>query len=122
MASDVARSGAPSSKPNSTWLWRSTKPIGQCCVSRVCAASNPSLPCEIARVTDRGGSLAAPKGRSMAQTEKRENSVLFSLRELRQIEENRVNEEEQAVRSAEQARVAAQQAEERRVREEAEAK
>ena len=33
----------------------------------------------------------------MGQTEKRENSVLFSLRELRQIEENRVKEEEHAV-------------------------
>ena len=58
----------------------------------------------------------------MAQSEKRENSVLFSLRELRQIEENRVQEEEHAVRSAEQARVAAQQAEERRIRDEAEGK
>ncbi len=58
----------------------------------------------------------------MAQTEKRENSVLFSLRELRQIEENRVSEEEQAVRSAEQARIAAAQAEERRIRDEADAK
>jgi hypothetical protein len=52
----------------------------------------------------------------MAQSEKRENSVLFSLRELRQIEESRVQEEEHAVRSAEQARVAAaQEAERRRV-------
>ena len=58
----------------------------------------------------------------MAQPEKRENSVLFSLRELRQIEENRVQEEEQAVRSAEQARLAAQQEAERRKREEEEAK
>ena len=38
------------------------------------------------------------------QPEKRENSVLFSLRELRQIEENRVQEEEHAVRSAEETR------------------
>lgn len=58
----------------------------------------------------------------MAQPEKRENSVLFSLRELRQIEENRVQEEEQAVRSAEQARLHAQQQEERRRRDEEEAK
>jgi len=43
----------------------------------------------------------------MAQPEKRENSVLFSLRELRQIEESRVQEEEHAVRTAEQARIAA---------------
>ena len=40
----------------------------------------------------------------MAQPEKRENSVLFSLRELRQIEESRVSEEESAVRNAESAR------------------
>jgi colicin import membrane protein len=58
----------------------------------------------------------------MAQPEKRENSVLFSLRELRQIEENRVQEEEAAVRSAEQARLHAQQQEERRQRDEQEAK
>jgi colicin import membrane protein len=58
----------------------------------------------------------------MAQPEKRENSVLFSLRELRQIEENRVQEEEAAARSAEEARRAAQEAAERRRREEEEAK
>jgi len=58
----------------------------------------------------------------MAQSEKRENSVLFSLRELRQIEENRVQEEEHAVRSAEEARRQAIEAEERRKREEEEAK
>ena len=65
----------------------------------------------------------------MAQPEKRENSVLFSLRELRQIEENRVQEEEQAVRSAEEQKVrakenaerAAREAEEARVRAEREA-
>jgi|GEM_PF-766301 len=49
----------------------------------------------------------------MAQPEKRENSVLFSLRELRQIEENRVQEEEHAVRSAEETRRAAAEAAER---------
>ena len=55
----------------------------------------------------------------MAQPEKRENSVLFSLRELRQIEENRVAEEEHAVKTAqEQARAAKEQAE--RMRREAE--
>src|SRR5678809_804403 len=53
------------------------------------------------------------RGLSMAQSEKRENSVLFSLRELRQIEENRVQEEENAVRSAEEARLRAQQEAER---------
>jgi DNA repair exonuclease SbcCD ATPase subunit len=58
----------------------------------------------------------------MAQSDKRENSVLFSLRELRQIEENRVQEEEHAVRSAEEARRQAREAEERRKREEEEAK
>jgi uncharacterized protein YhaN len=58
----------------------------------------------------------------MAQPEKRENSVLFSLRELRQIEENRVQEEEHAVRSAEQARATAAQEAERRRREAEEAK
>src|SRR5678816_2057445 len=62
------------------------------------------------------------KGLSMAQSEKRENSVLFSLRELRQIEENRVQEEENAVRSAEEARSRAQQEAERRRREEEEAR
>jgi DNA repair exonuclease SbcCD ATPase subunit len=58
----------------------------------------------------------------MAQSDKRENSVLFSLRELRQIEENRVQEEEHAVRSAEETRRMAKEAEERRKREEEEAK
>jgi colicin import membrane protein len=58
----------------------------------------------------------------MAQPEKRENSVLFSLRELRQIEENRVKEEEHAVRSAEEARAAAAQDAERRRRDAEESK
>jgi colicin import membrane protein len=58
----------------------------------------------------------------MAQPEKRENSVLFSLRELRQIEESRVKEEEHAVRSAEQARAAAAQEAERKRRDAEEAK
>ncbi len=49
----------------------------------------------------------------MAQSEKRENSVLFSLRELRQIEENRVQEEEHAVRSAEEERRMAKEAQEK---------
>lgn len=53
------------------------------------------------------------EGRSMAQSEKRENSVLFSLRELRQIEENRVQEEEHAVRSAEEERRMAKEASDR---------
>lgn len=58
----------------------------------------------------------------MAQGEKRENSVLFSLRELRQIEESRVQEEEHAVRSAEEARIRAQQEAERKIREAEEAR
>lgn len=58
----------------------------------------------------------------MAQPEKRENSVLFSLRELRQIEENRVKEEEHAVRSAAEARAAAAQDAERKRREAEETK
>src|SRR3569623_1883765 len=58
----------------------------------------------------------------MAQSEKRENSVLFSLRELRQIEESRVQEEEHAVRSAEEARRLAKEAAERKIREAEEAK
>jgi hypothetical protein len=53
----------------------------------------------------------------MAQTEKRENSVLFSLRELRQIEENRVQEEEEAVRRDREAKLRAEQDEARRIRE-----
>ncbi len=58
----------------------------------------------------------------MAQPEKRENSVLFSLRELRQIEESRVSEEENAVRNAEAAKLRAKQDEERRVIDVAESK
>jgi len=58
----------------------------------------------------------------MPQGEKRENSVLFSLRELREIEENRVQEEDAAVRAKEEARVRAQQAEEARRRAEEEAR
>jgi len=58
----------------------------------------------------------------MAQGEKRENSVLFSLRELRQIEESRVQEEENAVRSAEEERRRAKEDAERRAREAEEAK
>jgi hypothetical protein len=50
----------------------------------------------------------------MARSEKREDSVLFSLRELRQIAESRVQKEEHAVRTAEQARIAAAQDAERR--------
>lgn len=56
------------------------------------------------------------------QPEKRENSVLFSLRELRQIEENRVQEEENALRTAEEEKRLAREEAERRRREEEEAK
>lgn len=58
----------------------------------------------------------------MAQSEKRENSVLFSLRELRSIEETRVKEEEDAAKAAEEARIRARMDEERRLREAEEAK
>jgi hypothetical protein len=58
----------------------------------------------------------------MAQSEKRENSVLFSLRELRQIEESRVQEEEHAVRSAEEERRIAREAAEAKVRDAEESK
>lgn len=58
----------------------------------------------------------------MAQSEKRENSVLFSLRELRQIEENRVQEEEHAVRTAEEQRRMAKEAKERAERDAEEAR
>ena len=58
----------------------------------------------------------------MAQPEKRENSVLFSLRELRSIEETRVKEEEDAAKTAEEARIRARMDEERRQREAEEAK
>jgi flagellar basal body-associated protein FliL len=50
----------------------------------------------------------------MAQSDKRENSVLFSLRELRSIEETRVKEEEDAAKMAEEARIRARMDEERR--------
>ena len=56
------------------------------------------------------------------QPEKRENSVLFSLRELRQIEENRVQEEEHAVRTAEETRARAYEEAEQRRRAEEDAK
>jgi colicin import membrane protein len=58
----------------------------------------------------------------MAQPEKRENSVLFSLRELRSIEETRIKEEEDAAKTAEEARIRARMEEERRQREAEEAK
>src|SRR6185295_9935077 len=95
---------------------------------RVCiAVGRPaqlcSLPQEIRRDRYcRSGRSSRDEGRSMAQPEKRENSVLFSLRELRQIEESRVQEEEHAVRTAEQARIAAAQEAERKRREAEEAK
>jgi hypothetical protein len=58
----------------------------------------------------------------MAQSEKRENSVLFSLRELRTIEESRVKEEEDAAQAAEEARIRARMDDEKRQREAQEAK
>ena len=58
----------------------------------------------------------------MAQPEKRENSVLFSLRELRGIEESRVQEEESAAKEAEQSRGRARLEAERRIKDEEAAK
>lgn len=52
--------------------------------------------------------------------EKRENSVLFSLRELRRIEDDRIKQEEDDVRSREEAEVQARADGERRAREEGE--
>lgn len=57
----------------------------------------------------------------MAEPEKRENSVLFSLRELQKIEEDRVSEEEAATRAAEEAKIRAQMEAERAKREAEEA-
>jgi colicin import membrane protein len=54
--------------------------------------------------------------------ERKESSVLFSLRELRSIEEERIAEEEAARRRAEEERKRAVEEAERRVREEAEAR
>jgi len=54
--------------------------------------------------------------------ESRENSVLFSLNELRQIEEERISEEEMARREEEQQRIRAQQEAERRRLEEEQAR
>jgi len=53
----------------------------------------------------------------MAETEKRENSVLFSLRELQKIEEDRVTEEEDSTRAAEEAKIRAKMEAERKERE-----
>ncbi len=58
----------------------------------------------------------------MAQPEKRENSVLFSLRELKQIEEKRVAEEEQQARDTEMARIRAKEDDERKRRDAEDAK
>lgn len=52
--------------------------------------------------------------------EKKESSVLFSLRELREIEEERIQEEHTAKKRAEEERIRAQQEAERRAREEEE--
>ncbi len=52
--------------------------------------------------------------------EKKESSVLFSLRELREIEEERIQEEHSAKKKAEEDRIRTQQEAERRAREEEE--
>ncbi|MBT8495884.1 MAG: hypothetical protein KJO07_22765 [Deltaproteobacteria bacterium] len=54
--------------------------------------------------------------------ENRENSVLFSLRELRTIEEERIQEEKDAAKQAEEERIRQQMEAERRAQEEADAK
>lgn len=58
----------------------------------------------------------------MSQPEKRENSVLFSLRELQQIEEERVNEEEDAKQRAEEERIRAEMEAKRKAEEAEQAK
>ncbi len=57
-----------------------------------------------------------------SEPEKKESSVLFSLRELQQIEEERVSEEEEAARRAEEERIRNKMEAERRAREEEEAR
>src|SRR5688500_5063891 len=59
--------------------------------------------------------------RATVMAEKRENSVLFSLRELRQIEDQRVQEEVDAAKKAEEERIRAQEEASRRKREAEEA-
>jgi len=59
---------------------------------------------------------------NVAMAENRENSVLFSLRELRTIEEERIQEEKDAARTAEEERIRQQMDAERRAKDEAEAK
>lgn len=54
--------------------------------------------------------------------ERKESSVLFSLRELREIEEERIQEEQTAKKRAEEERIRAQQEAERRAREEEESR
>lgn len=54
--------------------------------------------------------------------EQKESSVLFSLKELMNLEEDRIRQEEDAKRKAEEAAAAARAAEERRAREEEEAR
>ncbi len=54
--------------------------------------------------------------------EQKESSVLFSLKELMNLEEDRIRQEEDTKRKAEEAAAAARAAEERRVREEEEAR
>lgn len=54
--------------------------------------------------------------------ERKESSVLFSLRELRSIEEERIQEEDQAKKRAEEEKIRAREDAERRAREEEEAR
>ena len=55
-------------------------------------------------------------------SDRKESSVLFSLRELRTIEEERVEEEKDAAREAEEQRIRAERDAERKIREEEEAR
>jgi hypothetical protein len=64
--------------------------------------------------------LAMMDKRTPSMAEKRENSVLFSLRELKKIEEDRVKSEEDAIRQREEDERARVAAESRRQREEVE--
>ncbi len=57
-----------------------------------------------------------------SEPEKKESSVLFSLRELQQIEEDRISEEEESARLAEEDRIRSKMEAERLAREEEEAR
>ena len=68
------------------------------------------------------GASSAPLDKEMSMSDRRENSVLFSLRELRSIEEDRVNQEKDAETARIEAERRAQEEEVRRAKEAEEAK